>query len=259
MKKLIMTVSLLGCLLFGAVFAVTFVSPSVIDYSAREFVIYQIEKEIARHQVAGVNLGKAQEKLAWLKDKYANEIAAVKGQLEGGLRLKITDILNKVCNVECLQKKGIKISDVTEETMHEEISKLTDVSAKLGEMIKGKYYKIISELLSDIRIFSGLNALLFLIIAAILSSKSFLLKPLVLPTGLLFVATVISTGFYIFGQNWFYTIIFNNYVGYGYLSYVGIIFAFLVDIIFNEGRITLSVLEAVGEFLKAVASCCPSV
>ena len=259
MKKLLLAVSLLGCLLFSLVFAVTLVSPSIIDRSARQFVIYQIEKEIARRQIAGVNLGQMQEKLSWLRERYADQISAVKGQLESGLRIEISDILDRVCDVGCLHKKGIKISDVTEEKINEEIAQLTGASAKLGEMIRGKYYSTISELLSDIRIFSGLNALLFLFVALILSSKSFLLKPLALPAGLLFIATVIGIGLYVLGQNWFYTVIFNDYVGYGYLGYVGMIFALLVDIAFNEGSVTLSVLEAAAKFVKAAASCCPSV
>jgi len=67
----------------------------------------------------------------------------------------------------------------------------------------------------------------------------------VLPAGLLFIATVASIAIYIFGQNWFYTLVFRNYMGWGYLTYVGVIFGFLLDIVFNGASITTSIVEAI--------------
>ena len=78
----------------------------------------------------------------------------------------------------------------------------------------------------------------------------------VLPAGLLFIATVASIAIYIFGQNWFYTLVFSNYMGWGYLTYVGVIFGFLLDIVFNGASITTSIVEAIGSFFKGILECC---
>ena len=62
-----------------------------------------------------------------------------------------------------------------------------------------------------------------------------------------------ATTFYIFGQNWFYTIIFSNYWGFGYSVLAGVIFLFLMDVVFNKGRVTTEILNAMFQALgKAI-------
>ena len=256
MKKILLSSSIFGVLLFGLVFLVTFLSPQLVDTAARTFVVSQIEKEIAEREVAGVKMKAIGEKLSWLKDKYGDEIASAKNQLAGGVRIKISEILDKICKIDCLKQKGITITDTTDEHLHQKIAQLTDASEKFSELIKGKYYRIISELLSDLRIFSGVNLALFLVIGFILYGRSGATMAVVLPAGLLFIATVASIAIYIFGQNWFYTLVFSNYMGWGYLTYVGVIFGFLLDIVFNGASITTSIVEAIGSFFKGILECC---
>jgi uncharacterized protein YjhX (UPF0386 family) len=255
MKNILLAGSIFGVLLFGLVFVITFLSPRLIDTAARPFVISQIEKEIAEREVASINMKSLGEKLSWLKDKYGDEIASAKVHLAGGLRIKITEIINRICKIDCLKQKGIVITDTTDEHLHQRIAELSDVSEKLTELIKGKYYRIISELLSDLRIFAGVNLALFLIIAFIVYSRAGATTAVVLPAGLLFIATVASITIYIFGQNWFYTLVFSNYMGWGYLTYVGVIFGFLLDIVFNGASITTSIVEAIGSVLKSILEC----
>ena len=70
------------------------------------------------------------------------------------------------------------------------------------------------------------------------------IKHLFLPAILLFLSSIISSYFYLFQQNWFFTIIYNSYVGWAYLAYLGVVFAFLSDIAFNHGRVTTGLLDA---------------
>jgi uncharacterized protein YjhX (UPF0386 family) len=257
MKSILLTGSIIGSVVFALVFAITFLSVSLVESSARSFVVGRIEKEISEREVAGIKLKTVEDKLSWLKGKYGDEIEAAKHQLASGVRIKIEEILEKICNVDCLKKKGITITDTTDEYLHQKISQLSDVSEKMTELVKGKYYRIISELLSDLRIFAGVNLFLFLAIGAILAAKSSVAKNLILPASLLFVATIASIGIYIFGQNWFYTLMFSHYMGWGYLTYVGVIFGFLLDIVFNGAAITSSIVEAIGTFLKGILECFP--
>jgi len=69
--------------------------------------------------------------------------------------------------------------------------------------------------------------------------------------GLMLLSTVVSSYFYIFKQNWFYTVIYNDFVGYAYLMYLGLIFFFLCDIIFNKARI---ITEIVNMILNGIGS-----
>lgn len=248
MKKLFLLVplvgSVLGCLLFGCVFLLTFLSPEVIDRSARGFVVQQIEKELLK--VKGLEqVGRVAEKVSWLRERYAAKIPSRPEQLEGGVRQKVVEILNTVCDVECHKKSGKSLTRLANQAIEERLTKFTDASQRLSEFVKEKYYALIAELLRDLRIFSAINTLVFFLVALLLSSRSRLARPLAVPAMLLFVATLVCIGAYLFGQNWFYALFYSSYVGWGYAGYIGIVFLFLVDIVFNDAEVTLTLLDSV--------------
>ena len=68
---------------------------------------------------------------------------------------------------------------------------------------------------------------------------------------------MIATYFYVFNQNWLWTIVFNDYWGWSYLVFVGVLFAFLMDIAFNRGRITTRVINFFCHLVGAAASVFP--
>jgi hypothetical protein len=85
---------------------------------------------------------------------------------------------------------------------------------------------------------------MFLVLLSIAFLKPNAMVQLFVPGILLLTATIISSGIYMFGQDWFYTILYNDYMGFGYLAYLSIIFAFLMDVTFNSARVTTEVLNA---------------
>jgi hypothetical protein len=56
-------------------------------------------------------------------------------------------------------------------------------------------------------------------------------------------ASFIAIFVYVCEQNWFYTILYSNYWGFGYITLVGFIFSFLADIVMNDARITEFVMD----------------
>ena len=75
--------------------------------------------------------------------------------------------------------------------------------------------------------------------------------------GLLTVVTLVSAGIYVFGQNWFYTLMFNNYMGWGYVTLVGVILAFLLDVIFNKGRVSKIIMKGLEVIITPLGGVCP--
>lgn len=57
---------------------------------------------------------------------------------------------------------------------------------------------------------------------------------------------VVCSYFYVFEQNWFYTIIYGDYMGFWYFAYLVGVFAFLCDIAFNKARVTDFVMDMAG-------------
>jgi hypothetical protein len=86
-------------------------------------------------------------------------------------------------------------------------------------------------------LFAGSNALLFLAVVAMAALRGRWARPLLIPTALLLVSTLLCSYFYLFQQNWFCSIVFNDYVGWSYLAYVGVVFATLLDVALNKARV----------------------
>lgn len=123
--------------------------------------------------------------------------------------------------------------------------------------MKKKYMEVATELQRDIRIFTGSNTIVFLLLLLISYLKPKAVNHLFLPGVLLLTATLISSFFYIFEQNWLFTIIYNNYPGFAYLGYVGIVFLFLCDIVFNRARVTTEILNGILNVIGSAASVSP--
>jgi len=74
---------------------------------------------------------------------------------------------------------------------------------------------------------------------------------------LLLISTIICSYFYLFEQNWFFTIIYNNYLGWGYLIYLGVVFGFLCDVVFNKGQVTTEILNVIFEAIDSALTAVP--
>jgi hypothetical protein len=121
----------------------------------------------------------------------------------------------------------------------------TQLQDRLIELIKTKYLEVEAKLTREFRIFTGTNALAFLLmtVTALVRRRAGLHF---LPVGLvLLLATLVTSYFYLFNQNWLHTIVFADYVGLAYAAYLLFVFAALGDILLNRGRITMMVLDAV--------------
>lgn len=77
---------------------------------------------------------------------------------------------------------------------------------------------------------------------------------LLFPGLLLMGAVVVSSYCYLFEQNWFYIAVYSNYYGFAYLAFLGCIFALLLDIFLNRGKVTThlgnGMLNAVGSAIS---------
>ncbi len=248
MKITLRTIGILGSLLFGALFYLTFGVPDSVERAGQVFIKYQVEKEV-KEKLSSSRLTSFKEKAQSLADKYQLDINKTKEDLNNNLPHKIALVIAAMCRLDCEKKKRIENS--LESGYRKHINALKIVKDKLTDLIRGKYVEIVKNLTRDVRIFLGSNTVLFLLLLSASFLKPKAISHLFLPSILLLIATVISSGIYIFGQNWFFTIIYNNYMGFGYLAYIGVIFGLLVDIVFNRARVTT---EAINTILNVIGS-----
>ena len=160
-----------------------------------------------------------------------------------------------MCGYDCEKKKSLAQSIAS--GYMERIKNIQFAERTLSNIVKGKYLEIVSNLKLDLRIFLGSNLVMFLILLALAFAKPGAVAHLFLPGLLLATATVLSSSIYIFGQDWFYTLLYNDYMGFGYLAYIGAIFGVLLDIGLNKARVTTEIINGIANAVGSAFSVVP--
>jgi len=251
MKSTLLFISALGLFLFGSIFLITYSTPRTINIAAQDFVKNKVEEEvmdILEHDKleSSVNFVKSVSKrlgIKWNQD-------SIRRRVEEG----IPDLVETVIAYQqsTKQKKGLMSKMALSTSSY--ATKLKIGNKELKTIIQEKYQSVTQSLQTDIRIFSGCNFILFFLLFILSFSSKKLLKALFFPAMLLLLATIISTLIYIFGQNWIYVLLYNNYMGFAYLIYLAIIFFFLCDIAFLEATFTQMVLELIVRVLELLSA-----
>lgn len=255
MKKMFLTgTGGMGFLLFAALFALTFGVPEYIEEAGKTFVKQQIAKKVKGKFEAIEQHEVAQKAKQWIK-KVGRDEAQLKQNIEDKLHERIAQTLASLCGYDC-EKKKAKAQSI-KAGWQEKLTNLQGGQAVLAQLVKDQYVEVVENLRLDVRIFLGANAFLFSLLFLVSLLKPSAVNHLFAPALLLLVATVVASSIYIFGQNWFYTIIYNDYMGMAYLVYVGVIFGFLMDIVFNAGQVTTTILNAILEALGSAFSLSP--
>ena len=258
LKTILLVIGFIGTLFFGALFSLTYGVSESIERAGQNFIQTQIEKEFTeRSNEFSQNLigEKYTEKLKYLKKLNQKNIDKTQLYLDAKMPEMIASVIASMCRLDCNAKQ--ELTDSIKSGYEEKIERLGISSDRMSDFIKGKYHETLTGLKLDLRIFLGSNALLFGLVFVISIIKARAVKHLYLPAGLLLISTFISIAIYIFGQNWFFTIIYNDFMGFGYLIYVSVLFALLCDIIFNHGRVTSAILNFIGNAIGTALNVVP--
>ncbi|MFN3580733.1 MAG: hypothetical protein ACK4VV_09705 [Pseudomonas sp.] len=248
------SIGVLGIFLFGLLFSVTFVSPETVEESAKGFVKHQIEKDLRARQQA-VSQSDVAERALGIAERLGYEKAMIQEDLDNRLPERIASIIAAMCGYDCEKKKALAQS-ITAGYL-ERIKTIQIAEATLSDIVKGKYLEIVGNLKVDLRIFLGTNFVMFFVLLAVSFAKPGAIAHLFLPGLLLLFATALSSSIYIFGQDWFYTIIYNDYMGFGYLAYIALIFGLLMDISLNQGRVVTGIINGIANAIGSAFSVVP--
>ncbi len=242
MKVFIRSVGVAGFLLFGALLFLTYNIPNGVEKAGQGFIRYQVEKEVEK-KLGSLASGGFAEKARFLAGKYQQDIDSTLQNLQQGLPEKIATVIAKLCGWDCEKKK--QFSQSIEEGFRDKIKSLTGAKDVLTGLIRGKYLEVVTNLTRDVRIFLASNAFLFGFVALVSYMKPQSFRHLILTLTLLLLAAFICSVLYLFGQNWFFTLIYNDYMGWAYLVYVCLIFGFFLDILLNRARATTRILNGI--------------
>ncbi len=254
MRITLKLVGLFGVILFGILFSVTFLSPEKVEESAKGFVKKQIEKEVREKQQA-ISKSTTAETALNIASRLGFEREQIQSKLNNNLPEKIASIIALMCGYDCENKKSLAHSIASGYV--DRVKNIQLAESTLSDIVKGKYLEIVSNLKLDLRIFLGSNLVMFLVLLAVSFAKPKAVAHVFLPGLLLVAATILSSSIYIFGQDWFYTILYNDYMGFGYLAYIAAIFGVLIDITFNKAKVTTEIINGIANAVGSVFSVVP--
>jgi len=241
MRRVLLIVSAAGVLLFGSLFVVSLVKPAWIEASARTLLRSEIERRVGMELAfldGGRIGGPAHRTLAQLRSG-----GAPLPEQSSVLSSVVATVVAEMSNGDCACR--VDIARRLQDVVVERFEGLPAHGRSLEQFVRAAYIETAGKLLREVRIFAGSNTGVFLLLGAVVwwrrDARSALLPAIVLIGGAL-----LTGGLYLFGQNWLHTVLFDSYVGYGYIAWLGLAVGFLADIAFNRARVTEGIVNAVG-------------
>lgn len=249
----ILAIGLAGLILFGLPLAFTYLSPIHIERAARSFIQTRIEHQIRDELGLGAE-GARQTHVGRLAEALSNrhkaEIGELRERLANGLSAQVARGVARMQNVNCECRDRMRqwLYGATQFR----ISSLQRAEPQLHQIIEGKYGLIASNLLRDFRIFLGINLLAFALLLIVAIANPSRTRQLLVPAILLAAAGFAAATVYLFGQNWFFTILYGDFIGWAYGVWLVLIFGFLCDIVLFKARVTTRVADTLS---SAIAPC----
>ena len=254
-------IGLLGAAAFATVFSFTYSIPGWVEDYGREFIERKARErmETTIDNLAAVDLPGSDSTLGQLAqtlyDKNEARIASLKTALKEQVAERYAAAIARIRDLDC--ECRVQWAERIREGFEFEIGMLQAANDRVVDFIQGTYMKVTAELRRDIRIFTGTNTAVFLLLVLVAATRRRAARHLMLPAVLLVCATLICSYFYVFQQDWLLTIIYGDYTGLAYLVYLGIVFAILMDIVLNRGRITAEILNGIFNALGSAVSIGP--
>ena len=253
MIQILKSTLLLFIFLYGVLFVTTFLSPYTIEKHAHSFIAQEVSKRtheridsLANHKVFSSKLMVLAKKKMREEQKKVDSIKKLLHQKSDKIWAEVVTLM-KNQNSEYRKRHEDFFHNVLVETK----LSLSRGVKQIKSFMKQSYMVVMQKILDDLKIFLGSNFLALLALLLLLHYKPKYEKTLVWLAGFMLLSTLLCSYFYIFNQNWFFTLIFNDFVGFTYLVYLLVLFSFFVDMGFNKARITEVIGNAIGSAFSA--------
>lgn len=222
-------ISIVGLLVFGGLLLFATLATTQFEQAAKSFVAAEVRAQLepVLDSKSGQELKTAYE--AW-KARGKSEPAESEADPVPQVAEQLAAIIGQLCHFSCAENQALESN--IEKGLRGTLSRLAEERGKIAVLAQDKYKEIITKLRRDVITFAAANVSIFAVLLAVTFIGSRAYRALMLPASVLAISTLISAGVYIFGQNWFFTILFNDYMGAGYLLYVALIFAFFLCVIY---------------------------
>ena len=231
-----------GTLLFSSLFVLPIASPITIEHWARAAIEREVETRVGGelHALSRVSLVRLAQALV---DRHRKE-SAFDRVLFAALHDEVERVVARMQDPDCeCRKRLLRFIDETAESNNKRLGSL---DARLTTLIESKYAQVSQALVREVRIFSGANTLVFVLLGLVALLRREANRQLLAPAFVLLGSSFVVGYFHLFQQDWLTTVLFGNYVGMWYFGYLGILMAFFADIVLNKGRVAAVLMGSLG-------------
>lgn len=250
-RRFLLALSLLGLLLSGGAFAVSFLDPLLIERAAREVVRIEVERRVGERidsltdsRIAGL----ARRTLANTEANVARYRKAIRDEVPR----RVANVIANMLEADCVCRR--RLVERANEVANERLASLTQARDRLVGLIESTYASVARSLIREFRIFTASNAIAFALLGLTTLMRGRATLHLALPAVVLLGAVMVTGGLYVFNQDWLHTIVFGEYVGLAYAAYLAAVALLLADVVYNRARVTTRlvnwVLNAMGSALS---------
>ncbi|MFK7888544.1 MAG: hypothetical protein AB8G16_16910 [Gammaproteobacteria bacterium] len=245
-------VGVVGALLFGFVLYLTFSTPQWLETYAKDYIEDRVRERVGETiDAATVDAGDSAlgRLAASVVEANSERIDKIRDNVKNKVYERMAQAIGDMRNADCTCRAMLQ--SWAQRLPQGSLNRLFAANTKITELIQGKYAYVVGSLKRDVRIFAGTNFAVFLSLLLVTFMKPRAMGHLVLPAFLLTCSTVLTSYFYIFQQNWLLTILHSSYWGWAYTAYLALVFAILLDIVFNKARVTTEIVNGI---LNAIGS-----
>ncbi|TCL08660.1 hypothetical protein BXY66_0698 [Shimia isoporae] len=240
-----------GALLMAALLALIHTNSDLIKNSSLRFVTAQIQQEVADRFPMLVD-SSAEAGISKLTERFKSQETAIGNKLAEGAHLFVASAVARLCDCENNSASKTKIATALQNAMQDQIGTVAAARERLEAVIQGRYNSLLDALMRDLTIFLTTNLVAFAAIFAATFVRNGKGPMLVYPVALLSTALALGAGIYVFGTDWFYAILFQDYWGFGYSILMVCLFAILLDISANKARMTSGFASTLPSFLVPI-------
>lgn len=253
-RTTLLVISAVGFLGFGSLFLFSIARPLLVESLAKELIRREMEQQV-RERIASLDASPLVRLAQRVVDRNGSAIKDARQKLAEGVPEKVAAIVAQMQDPNCECRKFVQSAATTYLTL--DLLSSTAASDQLVRLIRSKYSEVSRSLLREFRIFTAANALVFLLLGTITCVRRAAVLQLLLPAFVLIAAALLTGSLYLFGQDWLHTVLFSDYLGFGYFAYLAAALIFLGDVVLNHARVTTVIVNATFNVIGATIQAVP--
>lgn len=246
-RKFLRAIGVLGFLSFFSLFILNFNQTERIEQAAAPLLRDQVTKamqeqlDILMIRNSSIIINLLRLRAQFDSNESPTEMKEFILSLKENIPALVGQQLVLLKNNDCDCRKNWRQKLIANEQL--KIVSTEQVKHGLVDFIHGKYMFTLERLNRHTSTLFAINSLVFAFFLFVLKNNPNKFWQLLLPAFSLLPLILVTNYLYFYEQNWFHMLLFNDYVVFGYVIYLGIVFLGLVDIVFNQAKITSAIIK----------------